>query len=152
MKKVKSIPVQDAALLDEINALIGSPEAAESELSSELEAVCVDAEEIQNAVFARLRAVATQKYSSVGRDLPPLMREALQQMRPPSVEEVSIQRTARAASRVQGLLSSLKDATSRFSQPLILAPAYRNKQEGDSEEDEELLRFHQEDLDNEGEP
>ncbi|RXH53947.1 hypothetical protein GRAN_4916 [Granulicella sibirica] len=46
-------------------------------------------------------------------------------------------------------MSSLKNG-GLFQQPLAYAPAYRNKQE-DATDDDELLRAQQEDLDNESE-
>ncbi|WP_128915504.1 hypothetical protein [Granulicella sibirica] len=149
MKNLKTISDQDRALLDQIDALIGNSEVSPAALSSEMTALGIDPSELQQAVFQRLRKVATQKYSSMGNDAPPLMSEALKQTRPLTVQEEQIVRSERAASRVQDFLSSLKNG-GLFQQPLAYAPAYRNKQE-DATDDDELLRAQQEDLDNESE-
>jgi hypothetical protein len=149
MKNPKAISDQDRALLDQINALIGSSEVSPTALSSEMTALGIDPSELQHAVFQRLRKVATQKYSSMGNDAPPLMSEALKQTRPLTVQEEQTVRYERATSRVQDFLSSLKIGN-LFLQPLASAPAYRNKQEG-AQDDDDLLRSHQEDLDDESE-
>ena len=150
MKTSKTISAQDRALLDRINSLIGISDPTPEALASDMTDLGIDPKELQQAVFQRVRGVATQKYSSMGKNMPALMSEVLKQTRPPTAQEEEASRSERATSRVQGFLASLKDAGRMFDQPLAFAPAYRNKQQ-DAVEDEALLRSHQEALDEEGE-
>ncbi len=151
MKKLKNISAQDQAFLDQIDALVGNSEMSAPDLNAELEQFGIDPNELRQATFQRIRSFATERYSSRGMDLPPRMSEALRQMRPQTSQEQEATRSARATSRVQGLLASLKQAGSAFTAPETLAPAYRNKQEDTPESDEQLLQDQQKDLDDEGE-
>ena len=77
-------------------------------------------------------------------------REALKQVRPPTLEEQHATRTKQVSSRVQGFLASLKGGVA-LPQPFTASPVFRNKKDAGSDSDDDLLRFHQEDLDDEGE-
>ncbi len=147
MKKPNSISDQDRRLLEQLDALVGDMEPSSAELAAELEACEVDPKGLRESVFQRIRAYATEQYSSRGVDLPPMMSGALKQMRPPTSQEQEAARTERAASRVQNLLASLRRASESLSPNISFAPAYRNKQEDTPGSDEELLRQQQEDLD-----
>jgi hypothetical protein len=151
MKNPKNISAQDQAFLDQIDALLGISETSAPDLALELELFGIDPNELRQAAFKRIRSFATEKYSSRGLDMPHLMSEALRQLRPPTPQEQEAAQSARAESRVQGLLSSLKLAGNAYFTPAPFAPAYRNKQEGTPESDEQLVEEQQRDLDGEDE-
>ena len=147
MKKPNSISDQDRRLLEQLDALVGGMEPSSAELAAELEAYDVDPKELRESAFQRIRAYATKQYSSRSADLPPMMSEALKQMRPPTPQEQEAERSERATSRVQNLLASLRGAGESLTLNRSFALAYRNKQEDTPDSDEELLRQQQEDLD-----
>ncbi len=66
---------------------------------------------------------------------------------PLTVQDQEVARTERATSRVQSLLASLRGTGGSPALSRSFAPAYRNKQEGTPDSDEELLRQQQEELD-----
>jgi hypothetical protein len=151
MKKPKNISAKDQAFLDQIDALVGNSDISAPDLAAEVEQFGINPNELRQAAFQRIRSFANEKYSSRGLNLPPRMSEALRQMRPPTPQEQEAAQSARAISRVQGLLESLKEVGNVFTAPTTFAPAYRNKQEGTPESDEQLLQDQQKDLDDEGE-
>ena len=69
MKMSNKISEKDKAFLDQIDALLGTPESSE-DLGSELRQFGTDPEELRKSAFQRIRGYATQQYSSRGRDLP----------------------------------------------------------------------------------
>ena len=147
MKKPNPISDQDREFLEQLDALIGSAEPTAEELAADLEECGVDPKALKEATFQALRAYATANYSSKGAALPPLMSEALKQMRPPSPEEQAAARSERATSRVKSLLASLRGVGESLSSGQSFAPAFRNKQEGMPDSDKEILRQQQEELD-----
>jgi hypothetical protein len=152
MKKPKNIPEPDRAFLDQIDALIGDLKPSEKELAAELGQLGLDADELRNVAFQRIRSFATQKYSSKGKDLPVRLSAALKQLRPPTPEEQEASRAERAKSRVHGILAAIKNVgEATFVAPGNFAPAYRNKEEEISDSDKELLEDQQKQLDGEGE-
>jgi hypothetical protein len=151
MKKPKKISAQDRAFLDRIDALLGDPENSAQELDAELTQLGIDPNELRHVAFQRAREFATRKYSSRGLDIPPRMSEALRQMRPETPEEEEAARSARATSRVRGLLDSLKEVGGPVVVPTTFAPAYRNKHDETPESDEQLLQRQQRELDGESE-
>jgi hypothetical protein len=151
MKKPNRISEKDRAFLDQVDALLDSPESSSNDLKDELQELGLDSEELQKAAFQRIRSFATQKYSSKGQDLPVRMSEALKQLRPPTAEEQQASSAERAKSRVQGLLAAIKNVgTNPLAVPANLAPAYRNKEEETPESDKKLLEDQQKQLDGEG--
>ena len=150
MKTPKKTSEQDDVILNRMDALLGTGEASE-DLISELRQLGIDAEELKGTAFQRIRALATQKYSSRGEDLPARMGEALSQLRPPTPVEEQARRKERANSRVKDMLAAIKNAGSSFSVPARFAPAYRNKETETPESDKELLEDQQKELDGEGE-
>lgn len=147
MKKPNPISDQDREFLDQLEALIGSAEPTAAELAAELEECGVDPKELKESTFHAVRAYATANYSSKGHSLPPLMSEALKQMRPLSSEEQAAARLERATSRVKDLLAALRGVGESLSSDRSFAPAFRNKQEGMPDSDNEILRQQQEELD-----
>ena len=147
MKKTTTITEQDRKFLDQLDALTGDQEPSAAELGAELKECGIDPDELQKTTFQAIRARATEKYSSRGVSLPPLMSEALRQMRPPTPEEQAEALTQRATSRVQSFLASLKGVGEAFASERSFAPAYRNKGEDIPESDKEILRDQQKDLD-----
>lgn len=150
MKTPNKISERDKAFLDQMDALLGTPESSE-DLASELKQFGMDPEELRKAAFHRIREYATQQYSSRGRDLPVRMREALSQLRPPTPVEERAFREERANSRVHDMLAAIRSAGNSFLAPVSLAPAYRNKKEETPESDKQLLEEQQKQLDGEGE-
>ncbi|MGC2161528.1 MAG: hypothetical protein WA634_06460 [Silvibacterium sp.] len=149
MKMPNKIFEKDKVFLDQIDALLGSPEASE-DLASELVQFDLDPDELRKVAFQRIRGFATQQYSSRGNDLPIRMSDALSQLRPPTpIEERSFKEES-AKSRVQGILAAIKNAGNTFSAPGSFAPAYRNKEDETPESDRKLLEGQQKQLDGEG--
>jgi hypothetical protein len=102
----------------------------------------------ENAIFACLRRVMEHDIMDA-RDS--ATAKTTMKVRPPTPQEQEAAQSARAISRVQGLVESLKEVGNVFTAPTTFAPAYRNKQEGTPESDEQLLQDQQKDLDDEGE-
>ena len=148
MKKSKTPSFLYEAQTNRVDALIGASEPTPAELSAELAAFGLHPEDLQRALFQRVRAVATERYTSMGRALPTLMSEALKQTRPRSPDEERAYQAGSATSRVQGILGLIQNAGRQFSQPLTFAPAFRNKDDA-AGDDEDLLRAQQQELDEE---
>lgn len=152
MKKPRDISEKDRAFLDQIDALVGDSAPSPKDLAGELEQFGLDADEVRDRAFQRIRSFATQKYSSKGRELPARLSEALRQLRPPTPQEQQASLAERAKSRVQGILAAIKDAgASTFAVSGDFAPAYRNKEEETPESDKKLLEDQQKQLDGEDE-
>lgn len=151
MKKPKNISAQDQVLIDRINALVDDSDMSPLDLAAELKQFGIDPDDLRQTAAQRIRAFATQKYSSLGLHLPVRMGEALNQMRPLTPKEQESALSARAKSRMQDILSSLRSGSDTFIAPSKLAPAFRNKKDDITEADKRLLERQQRDLDNEGE-
>ena len=93
-----------------------------------------------------------QRYTSLGKNPPQSMREALAQLRPATPEEEEQTKTAQALSKVQSILANIKSgAVSLLGNPGVsLAPAFRNKQVDLTQADRELLDAQQIEIDSEG--
>jgi len=150
MKVPNKMNEKDQAVLDKFNALLGREESSD-DLSSELQQFGLNAEELRSAAFKRIRDRATQQYSSRGKDIPPRMREALAQLRPPTPAEEQARKEKSAVQHVQNFLAAVRGAGTNAFQPLSLAPAFRNKEDGTPESDQQLLDEQQKQLDDEGE-
>jgi hypothetical protein len=150
MKKTNKTSDKDETFLDQMDALLGTPESAE-DLATELKQCGIDPEELRRTAFERLRKYATQQYSSRGEELPARMSEALSQLRPSTPLEEKTSREERASSRVRDMLAQIMNAGSTFSMPASFAPAYRNKKDETPESDKQLLEEQQKKLDGEGE-
>jgi hypothetical protein len=149
MKKLRNISAQEQEFLNKLDALIGGPDESTADLTSELEQVGIDPEELRQAASQRIRSFASEKYLTRGLNPPPRMRDAMKQMRPPTPEEEKAAQSKRASTRVEEFLESLKRAGSAIATPGTLAPAYRNKQKETPQGDKDLLSEQQEDLDSE---
>jgi hypothetical protein len=149
MKMPNKISDKEKAFLDQMDALLGTPESSE-DLASELGQFGMDPDELRTVAFRRIREFATKQYSSRGKELPVRMRDALSQLRPPTPVEERTFKEERAKSRVQGILTAIKNAGNTFSAPASFAPAYRNKEDETPESDKQLLEDQQKQLDGEG--
>lgn len=150
MKIPNKIIEKDKAFLDQMDALLGAPESSD-DLISELRQLGMDPEELRKEAFQRIRELATQQYSSRGKEPPARTREALSQLRPPTPAEEQAFKEKRANSRVQGILAAIMNAGTSLSAPANLAPAFRNKEDDTPELDKKLLEEQQKQLDGEGE-
>jgi len=152
MKKPKNLSEKDRAFLTHIDALLGTQEPSPNDLAAELEQFDLNADELRNEAFQRIRSFATQKYSSKGKELPARMSEALRQLRPPTPAEQRASLAERAKSRVQNFLAAIKDTGfNTFAEPATFGLAYRNKEDETPESDKKLLEDQQKELDGEGE-
>jgi hypothetical protein len=144
---------KDAEFVKRLDALIGTPDGRDnSALDEDLRECGIDPKQLREVAYERIRSIATQKFTSLGKDCPLQMREALRQLRPPTPEEEELNRRSQAASTVQSLLSSIKvGVTSVLANPVssgaAFAPAFRNKQEELTQKDRDLLNSQQSELD-----
>ena len=144
---------KDAEFVKRLDALIGAPDGRDnSALDEDLRECGIDPKQLREVAYERIRSIATQKFTSLGKDCPPQMREALRQLRPPTPEEEELNRRSQAASTVQSLLSSIKaGVTSVLANPVssgaAFAPAFRNKQEELTQKDRDLLNSQQSEFD-----
>jgi hypothetical protein len=150
MKVPNKMNEKDQAVLDKFNALLGRDESSD-DLSSELQQFGLNAEELRSDAFKRIRDRATQQYSARGKDIPPRMRKALAQLRPPTPAEEQARKEKGAVQHVQNFLAAVRGAGTNAFQPLSLAPAFRNKEDETPESDQQLLDEQQKQLDDEGE-
>jgi hypothetical protein len=146
---------KDATFVKRLDALTGvANERDKAALDADLRECGIDPNQLRKVAYDRIRNIATQKYTSLGKDYPPQMREALRQLRPPTPEEEELNKKSQAASAVQGLLSSIKSGiASVLANPApggaTFAPAFRNRQEELTQKDRDLLHSQQSDLDSE---
>jgi hypothetical protein len=138
MKNKTNISPQDEKFLDEVDAILGVTD--DEEISSELDDCGVDPDAVRLELFQRIRRRATEKFTSRGEEIPPLMSDALRQLRPPSPEEQRTIDSNTAMSRVKDFLASLSAPASPSAS---FAPAFRNKAGEISKRDEEILREQQ---------
>ena len=93
---------KDAEFVKRLDALIGAPDGRDnSALDEDLRECGIDPKQLREVAYERIRSIATQKFTSLGKDCPPQMREALRQLRPPTPEEEELnRRSSQAASTV----------------------------------------------------
>lgn len=109
-------------------------EAAEVETAEAeelLKAAGIDPGELKNRLYRRM-AERSQTYSGSGRPVPPLLRQALEDLRPGSTqraEETPLFRTARLG--IVRLLREIAELPSRLDKGLVptFTAAYRNRRE-----------------------
>ncbi len=129
-------------------ALFGSPEEiGEEEAEQALREVGLDTEALQERVYQRLYAEA-QQYWKAQKDLPPLLKKALDDLRPlsaPPRNEAELARQAKTG--VERIVEKAKLLASALvpEAPLTFAESYRNKQ-GLTEADRKSLDAVQEQL------
>jgi hypothetical protein len=114
------------------DALIGAPdEIGEDEAEQALCEVGLDTEALQERVYQRLYAEA-QQYWMAHKDLPPLLKKALDDLRPlsaPPRTEAELARQAKTS--VERIVEKAKLLASALlpEAPLTFAESYRNKQD-----------------------
>jgi hypothetical protein len=129
-------------------ALFGAPdEIGEEEAEQALREVGLDTETFQERVYQRLYAEA-QQYWKTQKDLPPLLKKALDDLRPlsaPPRNEAELARQAKTS--VERIVENAKLLASALvpEAPLTFAESYRNKQ-GLTEADRKSLDAVQEQL------
>lgn len=144
---------KDATFVKRFDALTGvANDRDKPALDEDLRECGIDPNQLRKVAYDRIRNIATQKYTSLGKDCPLQMQEALRQLRPPTPEEEEQSKRSQATSTVQSLLSSLKAGmASLLPSPapvgLTFAPAFRNKQEELTQKDRDLLNSQQSELD-----
>jgi hypothetical protein len=156
MSKKKEKKSEDEDLfLDRLAALSEAlDEGDESTLEEHLIECGIDPAELRRAAYDRLRLIASQNYTTLGRDCPPKLRDALRQMRPPTPEEEQERQKSQATSKINDLLSSIRSGiTSALAPPATeaesLAHAFRNKKKELTQKDRDLLKAHQDEIDSE---
>jgi hypothetical protein len=150
MKKKVEVSRTNREFLKRIDALTDTTEGCDhSELEEELRGCGIDATHLKESAYDRLRQLATHKYTSLGKDIPEQMSQALRQLSPPTPEEEQQKKKSAASSRVKDFLANIRSSVtipiSGMNQSF--APAYRNRSEEISNEDEKLLNAHQVELD-----
>jgi hypothetical protein len=144
---------RDATFVRRLDALTGvANDRDKAALDADLRECGVDPNQLRKVAYDRVRSIATQKYTSLGKDCPPQMLEALRQLRQPTPEEEELNKRSQATSTVQSLLSSIKSGiTSVLANPApagaTFSPAFRNKQEELTQKDRDLLHAQQSELD-----
>jgi hypothetical protein len=129
-------------------ALFGAPdEICEEEAEEALHEAGVDADALNERMYKRLYAEA-QQYWNAKKDLPPLLKKALEDLRPlssPPRNEAELARQARAG--VERIVEKAKLLASALvpDAPLTFAESYRNKQ-GLTKADRKSLDAVQEEL------
>ena len=122
-----------------------------AELEEELRACGVDPARARSSAYDRLRKLATHHYTSLGKNVPAQMSQALRQLRPPTPEEAEEKKKSAASSKVKEFLSNIRLGTGAILPAGALnqsfARAFRNKAGEMSNEDEDLLNTQQADLD-----
>lgn len=144
---------KDATFVKRLDALTGVPNDRDKPaLDEDLRECGIDPNQLRKVAYDRIRNIATQKYTALGKDCPPQMQEALRQLRPATPEEEEQSKRSQATSTVQSLLSSLKTGMASLLPSAApagptFAPAFRNKQEELTQKDRDLLNSQQSDLD-----
>ncbi len=129
-------------------ALFGAPdEIGEEEAEELLSEAGLDCEAINDRMYKRLYAEAQQLWMAK-KELPPLLKKALEDLRPPSApprNESELARQAKAS--VERIIEKAKLVASALvpDAPLEFAESYRNKQ-GLTEKDRKSLNAVQEQL------
>lgn len=130
-------------------ALFGAPEEIdEKEAAQALSEAGFDTDALNERVYKRLYAEA-QQYWNAKKDLPPLLKSALEQLRPlsaPPRNEAELARQAKAG--VERILEKAKLLASALvpDAPLTFAESFRNKKQGLTEADRKSLDAVQEQL------
>jgi hypothetical protein len=108
MKKKVDVSKTTRDFLKRFDALTDTTEDSDrSELEEELRACGIDPTRLKNSAYDRLRRLATQNYTSLGKDVPAQMSRALRQLRPPTPEEEEDKKKLTASSKVKDFLSNL---------------------------------------------
>lgn len=152
MKKKVDVSKNAREFLKRFDALTDTTADCErAELEEELRACGVDPDRARSVAYDRLRKLATHHYTSLGKDVPAQMSQALRQLRPPSPEEVEKKKKSAASSKVKEFLSNIRSGAGAILQTGTLnqsfAPAFRMKAGEVSKEDEDILSAQQADLD-----
>ena len=152
-KKKANISQEAEAFHDKVDALLGPASHREtSEIEDELRLEGIDPEKLGQTAHTRLRDMAVQRYLSVGKDVPPLLCEAMRQLSPSTAEQIEERETSQANLRVKEFLASIKAGAAAILNPAspdaAFAPAFRrNKRQPLSENDREILDTQQAELD-----
>jgi hypothetical protein len=135
--------------IDKYNALFGAPEDMDlAEAVEDLRAAGVDSEELSNRMYDRL-CIEARAYRMRQEEVPPLLRKALDDLRPstaPARTQEELDR--RADSTISRIVSAVKAS---FSFPtdvsgLKLSQSFRNKKSQESAKDQRIINSLEEEL------
>jgi hypothetical protein len=124
------------------DALFGAPETMDLvEAVEDLKAVGIEPDELCARMYDKLCREA-QAYRLRQEEVPPLLRKALESLRPntaPPRTQVELDR--RASSTVAGILAAVKARLSRVTNlnGLTLSPSFRNKKLEKSAKDQQII-------------
>jgi len=132
--KNKKTPAQARdSFRETFNALIPPiEEANDEEVANLLSTYGIDPEAITAKAHQHLQEVA-RRYSSQGKTIPPGLKNALRQLKPPTVTEKVELEASRAKAAIRSILEEVKEKTTAAADRILPTaapqPAFRNKKD-----------------------
>jgi hypothetical protein len=134
MKNKKSATEPRDSFRETFNALIPPiEEANDEEVANLLSTYGIDPEAISAKARQHLQEVARRRYSSQGKTIPAGLKNALRQLKPPTVAQKVELEASRAKAAIRSILEEVKEKTSaaaeRIHPTVAPQPAFRNKKD-----------------------
>ncbi|MBZ5631462.1 MAG: hypothetical protein LAO06_21620 [Acidobacteriia bacterium] len=114
----------------------------DDELTRILNSSGLDPASVLAKAHQRLQGLAGKHYLSQGKEVPTLLRSALEQLKPPSTGELIAQEISSAKNAVRALFDKVREHASTIATAptghIALQPAFRNKKELTNEDKKQL--------------